>query len=292
MFFKPICIAVDDKSTATPATKDWNCTYHVQKRSIAMCRITKWIDILPTLIKRHETIGDHGCKVTSVPQSFYKTFIVVGLLGLLGAVFTPAYASNIILGPPGVGPEHWISASDPLSYEIRFENDPSATAPVQVLTITQTLDSDLDFETFSLGGYGFAENTYGVTGNLATYTTRINFTDYSVDFLAGINVATGIVTWTFTTIDPATGEVPSDLLVGFLPVNNEGFVSYSVLPRSTVVTGDTINAEARIVFDNNDPIDTPTIYNTINVTSVPEPATFLLLVPALFGLLGYKRKRS
>jgi hypothetical protein len=262
-----------------------------------MGRITKWIDILPTFIKRRETIRDHGCKVTAVPKSLYKIFIVVGLLGLLSAVFTPAYASNIILGPPGVGSEHWVSANDPLNYKIQFENDPeSATAPVQVLTITQTLDSDLDFETFRLGDFGFGGSTYGVPGDSAAYSTRLDLTVYFVDFFAGINVATGIVTWTFTTIDPVTGEVPLDSLVGFLPVNNtppegKGFVSYSVLPRSTVVTGDIIDAEARIVFDDDDPIDTPPIFNTINVTSVPEPATFLLLVPALFGLLGYKRKR-
>ena len=34
---------------------------------------------------------------------------------------------------------------------------------------------------------------------------------------AGIDPATGIIRWTFTSIDPDTGEAPIDALLGFLP---------------------------------------------------------------------------
>ena len=53
---------------------------------------------------------------------------------------------NDILGPEGFGEEKWIDAEEPLDYTIRFENDPElASAPAQVVRITQQLDEDLDF---------------------------------------------------------------------------------------------------------------------------------------------------
>lgn len=224
-----------------------------------------------------------------------KYIVFFAVLFALG-IYIPAYASNIILGPPGIGSEHLVSINDLLNYEIQFENDPSsATAPVQVLTITQTLDYNLDFETFRLGDFGFGGNIYGILGDLAYYSTRIDFTDYSVDFEAGIDVSTGEATWRFTTIDRDTGEVPFDSQVGFLPVNNnspegEGFVRYSVLPKSTAVDGDVIDAKASIVFDTNAPIDTPPIFNTISVTTVPEPTVIVLLGFGIIGIAGFRRK--
>jgi hypothetical protein len=55
-----------------------------------------------------------------------------------------------------------------------------------------------------------------------------------VNVSAGVNIATGLVTWTFTTIDPATGQTSTlNPLTGFLPIddsNNEGqaYVSYTI----------------------------------------------------------------
>ncbi len=44
----------------------------------------------------------------------------------------------------------------------------------------------------------------------------------------------------------------------------EGFVSYTIKPKNTTQTGDTIYAEAEIIFDINEPILTPEIFNTID----------------------------
>ncbi|MCP4110353.1 MAG: hypothetical protein GY749_33350 [Desulfobacteraceae bacterium] len=44
----------------------------------------------------------------------------------------------------------------------------------------------------------------------------------------------------------------------------EGFVNYTIKAKETAVTGDVIDAQARIIFDVNDPIDTPPIFNTID----------------------------
>ena len=64
-----------------------------------------------------------------------------------------------------------------------------------------------------------------------------------------------------TTIDPETGELPENPLIGFLPPNKEngigdGFVNYTINPSKTVKTGDVIDAKAAIVFDTEAPINT------------------------------------
>jgi Ca2+-binding RTX toxin-like protein len=102
---------------------------------------------------------------------------------------------------------------------------------------------------------------------------------------AGIDVTTGIVTWTFTSADPVTFDLPTDPFGGFLPPNEtspegEGYVSYRVRPRSTATTGTRIDALATIVFDENDPLDTPPIFNTIDADA---PASSVDVLPAVIN---------
>lgn len=184
---------------------------------------------------------------------------------------------NDILGPDGYGPEEWVTSAQPLNYTIRFENDPVfATAPAQVVRITQTLDADLDPRTFRLGNFGFGDRIFEVPANRAFYATRIDLRDslgIYVDVAAGVDVATREVFWTLTSIDPATGDVPLGADVGFLPPNlmppeGDGFVTYSVRPRSGVPNATRVDAVARIFFDTEAPIDTPPIFNTLD-TSAP-----------------------
>ncbi|KAJ7392616.1 hypothetical protein OS493_010267 [Desmophyllum pertusum] len=55
---------------------------------------------------------------------------------------------NDMIGPPGYGNARFISLKTPLTYKIRFENDPNATAPAQHVIVLHTLDQDLDIRTF------------------------------------------------------------------------------------------------------------------------------------------------
>lgn len=180
---------------------------------------------------------------------------------------------NDIIGPSGFGDEQFVAANVNLNYTIRYENDPSlATAPVQQLEITQQLDPDLDFRSFRLGGFGFDSYYFDASEGLPAYQDRLDFTGefgVFIDVIAGIDVSTGDAFWRLTAIDPETGEIPVSPLIGFLPPNvdgseGQGFVTYSIRPRSDVSTGDVIDAEARIIFDINPPIDTPPIANTID----------------------------
>jgi hypothetical protein len=161
-----------------------------------------------------------------------------------------------------------------MPYTIRFENDANqATAPAAMVTITETLDADLDWATFRLGAIGFGDVAIEVPEDTAFFQTRYDATatlGVFVDIDADINAATGEVRWQFVAIDPETGDLPEDPFVGFLPPNvngpeGEGFVTYTVRPKKTVQTGDRIDAEASIVFDVNEPVVTAPIFNTFDV---------------------------
>ncbi|MCU0978625.1 MAG: hypothetical protein MUF25_05590, partial [Pirellulaceae bacterium] len=198
----------------------------------------------------------------------------------------PPVDPNDIVGPIGYGDENWIAADRQLDYMIRFENDPVfAQAPAQKVVVTQKLDSDLDYRSFRLRDFGFGGLVFQVPENRAFYSTRIDLVQergYFVDVTAGINIATGEAVWTLVTIDPETGEQPLDPRIGFLVINNdagdgEGFLSYSVRPRRTARTGDVVDAQARIVFDTEAPIDTPPIFNTLDAV---KPQSVVQALPA------------
>jgi RHS repeat-associated protein len=203
--------------------------------------------------------------------------------------FTDQFASldpNDILGPAGFGAEGFIKPGGVLPYTIRFENVATATAPAAEVRITQVLDPDLDWTSFELGDFGFGEVLVDVPAGRDFYSTRIDATatlGVLVDVTAGIDVTTGIVTWTFTALDPETLDLPIDPLVGFLPPNRtspegEGFVDYTIRPKVNLSAGTRLDAQARIFFDTNAPIDTPAIFNT---TDAGPPTSSVDPLPAV-----------
>jgi RHS repeat-associated protein len=195
---------------------------------------------------------------------------------------------NDIIGPAGYGPGRHITDVPTLDYTIRFENLNTATLPAQDVFITHTLDADLDLSTFSFGDFGFGDLTFDVPDGLSSYFERIDLRDtlgIFVDATFELNFATRVASWTFRTIDPVTLDLTADPLAGFLPPNvtspeGEGFVSYAVRTNDALPSGTTIDQQARIIFDLNDPIDTPVWTNTIDagvpsssVSALPEIST-------------------
>lgn len=180
---------------------------------------------------------------------------------------------NDILGPEGFGPQRWISVKDILPYTIRFENDPEfATAPAQKVVIRSPIDPHLNIYSFRLGSFGFGDFVFEVPSNSTYYTGRLDVKDsleVIVDVIAGIDVVKKEAFWIFESKDPLTGNEPAAHL-GFLLINDsitrrgEGFVSFTVAPDLASSTGDTINAVASIVFDTQEELLTPAIFNTID----------------------------
>ncbi|WP_439484095.1 RHS repeat-associated core domain-containing protein [Cyclobacterium plantarum] len=192
-------------------------------------------------------------------------------------VFIPlirARDPNDILGPPGYGPEKWVSVSDVLDYKIRFENDPDfATAAARNVFVDHSFSEFINPSSLRLSNYGFGDYVYQSPENRSYHNTKLDVADslgVAVDFTGGLDVVSDKAFWTFVSKDPLTGLEPEDPRLGFLPVNDsirgngEGFVDFSVMPKADAKTGDIIEASASIIFDENAPITTPTISHTID----------------------------
>jgi hypothetical protein len=183
---------------------------------------------------------------------------------------------NDISGPRGVGAVQYVNDTTPLSYQITFENSPTATAPAQTVEITDQLDpTKVNLATFSLGPITFGNELLTPPAGAPSYSTIVNLqpeNDLLVEVNAGLNAATGLVTWSFTSLDPATRKPTTNPLAGFLPpdVNppeGDGTVYFSVQPNSELATGTQITDSANITFDTNAPMGTSQWLNTIDATT-------------------------
>jgi hypothetical protein len=111
-----------------------------------------------------------------------------------------------------------------------------------------------------------------VPAGLTAFHTRVDATatlGVFVDITASFNPNTGQATWTFTSLDPTTLDLPMDPTVGFLPPNKtapdgQGFVTYTVNPKPGLTTGTKIGAAATVVFDTDPAEVTAPQSNTID----------------------------
>jgi hypothetical protein len=106
-------------------------------------------------------------------------------------------------------------------------------------------------------------------------------------------------------MDSSTATFPQDPFAGFLPPNRpessyavtncsscgdvgvvewiqpgRGYIAYELRPRAGLGTGSVVTNAARIVFDWNDPIDTPLVFNTIDAGT---PSSAVLRLPGESG---------
>ncbi len=182
-------------------------------------------------------------------------------------------APNTLINPDGLGNQHYLTAGTVIPYTIRFSNNAAAgTTPVAQVTITQTLDTDLDFNTFNLNDFGFGDITVNVPNGAQNYSQRLDLRSTRgvfVDVNAGIETSTGVVTWTFTAIDPATGNAADSATQGFLPPNDQngvgsGFIGYSIQPKANSANNTRVDAQASITFNTQTPIQTVAVFNTLD----------------------------
>ncbi|MEO6027586.1 MAG: choice-of-anchor Q domain-containing protein, partial [Candidatus Binatia bacterium] len=176
----------------------------------------------------------------------------------------------------GFGPTHVVTGDEPLKYAIDFENLPTATAPAQVVQVTDQLDTaSLDLATFAFGAIAIgADVTILPPPGVADFSGAADLRpgrNILASVVAHLDSQTGIATWTFTSLDPATGQLTEDPEAGFLPPDvtppdGQGRVLYTVAAKPSVATGTVIKNKASIVFDVNAPIETPEVSSTIDKT--------------------------
>lgn len=233
-----------------------------------------------------------GVAVATIPASFPAT-----ALGLAGAASGAAGCKLDACSPPlfppndndlfpiqAVDPNEkygnngalnspYLNSQSPINYSIHFENVDTATASAQKVILIDTLDKfKLDLSTFQLSSFGFADTIIAIPAGRKSFTTNVDLQPILplvVQFASYLNDSTGVLTSTFTSLDPLTMEPTNSVLLGFLLPNDstgrgEGFVSFAIRTITSIQTGDTINNKAYIYFDENDPIITPQWTNIID----------------------------
>jgi uncharacterized repeat protein (TIGR01451 family) len=191
---------------------------------------------------------------------------------------------NDKVGPTGGGgPAQYIAGQAVVPYYIYFENESTASAPAQNVTITDTLDPGLNPNTLSFGVIGFGTQAFSPPGGLNDFNTLVDLRPaqpFEVKISAHYDAPSNTITWLYHTIDPDTGETPNDPALGFLPPNvtspqGQGYVYFTAAPYPGQTTGTVIQNQATIVFDFNQPISTATWMNTLDV-DVPVSAVVAL----------------
>jgi hypothetical protein len=196
-----------------------------------------------------------------------------------------SFDPNDKYGPEGVLTERYIASGDSMGYTVFFENKEEATAPAQIVIITDTLDvAVVDLNSFSFGMVAWTDTsavlspdttgTNGTGGPEPAFSASADVDlrpamDLVVRIEADLDPDTGVITWVFSSLDPETLEPTSDPLAGFLPPNNEtfdgeGLVSYFVSLKEDVPSATRFGSAARIIFDENEPIDTPVWSNVLD----------------------------
>jgi len=197
---------------------------------------------------------------------------------------------NDKVSPSGFGDERFITVDSSSQFTINFENVPEATAPAQQVIITDQLSPDLDWRTFQLVEVAFGDTVVEVFERRSHFVGEVDMENGLIASInAGLDIHSGIAAWTLTAIDPETGEMPEDPLLGLLPSNDpethdgEGYVTFFIRPNSDLPTGAEITNSATIIFDTNEPIETNEVFNTIDSdrpTSSVNPLSDLMLDPS------------
>ncbi len=187
---------------------------------------------------------------------------------------------NGLVGPSGIGGQRWISGTQALTYVIAFNNEPTAAVPAQQVIVTQPLGPSVNFSNLGLLGITIPNGANDVQTSVpaAAFNPSVGMNEFitNVDLRPTQNLlvnvdallkpATQTLTWSLTSIDPATGQPPVDPQIGFLPPGAGATVSYLVTPQQGLATGTQIAEQASVVFDGQAPMSTAAWSNTIDNT--------------------------
>jgi uncharacterized repeat protein (TIGR01451 family) len=132
------------------------------------------------------------------------------------------------VNPQGIGEEGYVDLETKLEYRVRFQN--TGNAPAVDVIIYDSLNTNLDLSTFE-----FVASSHPV--------------------MVSINNSSNVAQFLFDDIllPDSVNDEP----------NSHGFIVYSIDPVDDLVANDEIINTAAIYFDNNDPVITNSVLNTI-----------------------------
>lgn len=135
--------------------------------------------------------------------------------------------NDLLVTPKGYGEQGYILPDQVLTYTVRFENIGNFVA--QNVTIVDQLPSELDSNTFKMIAASHENLKTEITGNIVKF------------YFESIYL-------------PSTSQEKD---------KSQGYVTFSVAPRSGLVGGTKIENKASIQFDVDTPLATNTVLNTI-----------------------------
>src|SRR5207244_2865139 len=166
------------------------------------------------------------------------------------------------------------------AYRINFQNATNATAPAQVVVITNAIPDNLYLATLEFISVGFGDHFFAIPAGSQHYehteSVTYNGTAFDVKIEAKVEIASRQVQVKFESIVPELG-LPPAVDVGFLPPEDgtfrgDGHVAYVIRPKSGLPTGTEIRNIGFITFDplaggatlRTDPVDATNPNSGIN----------------------------
>lgn len=197
------------------------------------------------------------------------------------ALFGSGFDPNVKTGPGNNDDDVFVNPGDMAAYTISFENDPEASAPVEIIHIVDTLESGkFDYASFRWGPITLGdsiivspnseEHHQLILQDLRPELPYFLMTELDYDTIASS------VEWSFVTLDTLNLQPIELELGGFLPPNVDGTegigdVCFFIHFSPELTTGDSIRNRASITFDFNSPIVTDYWMNKVDITA-PESA--------------------
>ncbi len=143
---------------------------------------------------------------------------------------------NEMVGPAGVGEEHYLGPTQTVSYRILFENKAEAGDAAYRVRISDELDEQV----FDVSTVRFGETSHDGTGYNWKMKREGNKLSWDIE---GIEL-------------PPNVNAPE----------GEGFVTFSVGLKPGLADGTQLRNKATIIFDKNFPIETNEYVNTLDLT--------------------------
>ena len=166
------------------------------------------------------------------PKSNMK--VTAGQVGCTDIV--ASFDPNEMVGPAGSGEEHYIADTRTVDYRILFENKAEAGAPAWRVRVFDELDENV-FDVNSVS-FGPTSHDQGYNWSMTREGNKL------VWDIKGIEL-------------PPNVKAPE----------GEGYVSFSVNLKPGLADGTRIANKATIIFDKNQPIETNTYVNTLDLTA-------------------------
>lgn len=153
--------------------------------------------------------------------------------------------------PSGVGPEGWILPGQRLRYRVDFEN--LGNAPAKDIRVEVELPPGLDEATLQVEGSSHA--AYRVDPDVLAGAPDTPGNEYTESMRFTYDPATRKLTWFFPNILLADRSRDDA---------NDGFVEFSVAPRTDVAHNTPLSVQALVYFDLNPPLATNAELRTVD----------------------------